>query len=83
MTEIKMKEAEKLQQECTFKPKLVTRNTSVHQSVQSKFTLPLAPKGEGEPSEMKHCTFTPKVGNIFHPITHLLVTRNQYRNVKS
>ena len=61
MTEIKMKEAEKLQQECTFKPKLVTRNTSVHQSVQSKFTLPTAPKTEGEPSEMKNCTFTPKV----------------------
>ena len=61
VTEIKMKEAEKLQQECTFKPNLLTRNTNVHQSVQSKFTLPTAPKMDAPPTDLKNCTFTPKV----------------------
>lgn len=61
ISEIKAKEELALQQECTFKPKLVTKNAAVHQSVQSKFTLPVPPKADQPPPELKDCTFTPKV----------------------
>lgn len=61
IAEIKAKEELALQQECTFKPKLITKNTPVHQSVQSKFTLPAPPKPDVPPTELKGCTFTPKV----------------------
>ena len=59
--EIQGKEKQLREQDCTFKPQLITKNTPVHQAVQSKFTLPQTPRSEGVPFEMKNCTFTPKV----------------------
>jgi hypothetical protein len=73
INEIKQKEELARQQECTFKPKLVTKNANVHQSVQSKFNLPLPPKPEAPPVDTKNCTFTPKVrlhAGCFHTRTH-------------
>lgn len=61
INEIKQKEEEALLEQCTFKPNLKTKDASVHQSVQSKFTLPLQRKDDSQPTELKNCTFTPKV----------------------
>jgi hypothetical protein len=59
--EIKEREEQALEQECTFQPELLTKFAQVHQGVQSKFTLPVTPKVEQVPSDLKNCTFTPKV----------------------
>ena len=63
INEIREKEELALQQECTFKPQLITKNATVHQAVQSKFTLPSTPKLEVAPVDAKICTFTPKVSS--------------------
>jgi hypothetical protein len=84
INEIKAKEEVALQQECTFKPKLITKNSTVHQSVQSKFTLPPPPKPEVKPHELKECTFTPKVmfekfcvQDSLSRLTYLLLSRTR------
>lgn len=61
INEIKQKEEQALLEQCTFKPQLVTKDAPVHHSVQSKFTLASNPKPEAQPSDLKNCTFTPKV----------------------
>ena len=73
INEIKMKKSQEEAEECTFKPKLLTKNTPVHQSVQSKFTLPSQPRDDGIPSDLKNCTFTPKVILSFLFIIILLI----------
>lgn len=47
---------------CTFQPQLLTKNTPVYQNVHSKFTQVNQPKpSQALPSDLKNCTFTPKV----------------------
>ncbi|KAJ1436077.1 hypothetical protein B484DRAFT_445852 [Ochromonadaceae sp. CCMP2298] len=59
----KQKEEEQLARDCTFRPRLETVNTPVHQLVQSRLLMPLQ-RPDSEFSDLRSCTFTPKINKI-------------------
>ena len=62
INEVKEKEDELIQKQCTFKPDLVTKHTPIHQQVSSRFMHPQhSTSANAAASAVKDCTFTPKV----------------------